>query len=177
MTKANFLMSKSSHFMKPGAVAFIPGWVILFIIILSVGMLWPNIFDSSENQNTLLINRVFLAFIIGALMPVFDDLLAFMLGKPFAHHSLFHSLIGSAITYFIFILLSPEVALFALYGNLSHTFFNFYLDRVAFFFPLSYREYGLADILKTSTYMMKVIHYPIIFLLFGLAVFKFFLGL
>lgn len=172
--KKAFPMNSSAHFMKPGTVAFVPGWIILFIVILSVGMLFPEIFKYPKNQEASL-NPAFLAFIIGSLMPIFDDLLAFIIGKPFAHHCLFHSLIGSFFTYIFFLILAPNVVNYAFFGNLTHIFFNFYLDRVTLLFPFSYREFGLTDFIGLSTYNLKVIHYPLIFLMFGFSVLKFFL--
>lgn len=148
--------------MKPGAVAFIPGWVILFITILTAAILFPSLFPN----NTLLF-----MFIIGSLLPVFDDLLAFLFGPPFAHHSLFHSFAGSALTYLFFFLTGgSEIAKYAFWGNMYHIFFNFYLDVVALYFPFSYREFGLTSLTRVSTYWLKVIHYPIIFILFAYAV-------
>lgn len=173
--KNPFPMSQNAHFMQGGAVAFVPGWVILFIIILSVGVIWPDFFGKDESRE--IINPAFFAFIVGSLMPVFDDLLAYIIGKPFAHHSLFHSPIGSLLTFLIFLIIGEQYAMYALTGNLSHIFFNFYLDRVTLIFPLSYREFGLADFLKITTRTMKVIHYPVIFLGFTYAIVKFFLGI
>ena len=168
-------MDPKSHFMEPGAVAFVPGWVILFIIILSMGAVFPGLFVSNNNLGSNVINPAFFAFIVGSLMPVFDDLLAYIFGKPFAHHSLFHSFLGPIITYVFFLVLSPNYASYAFMGNLSHSFFNFYLDRVAFFFPFSYKEHGLSDLVGVGTRALKAIHYPLIFLFFAYSLLKFFL--
>lgn len=155
-------MHPKAHYMKPGAVAFIPGWVILFITILTGAILFPSLFPN---------NTILFIFIIGSLLPVFDDLLAFIFGPPFAHHSLFHSFPGVILTYFFFFLTGGgEIAKYAFLGNMYHIFFNFYLDVVTPFFPFSYREFGLTSITRISTYWLKVINYPIIFILFAYAV-------
>ena len=164
-----------AHYMEPGTVAFIPGWIILFITILTMAVLFPSLFPNTTQSNTILINPLLFAFIIGSLMPTFDDLLAFLFGPPFAHHSLFHSFLGSTITYIAFLIMGgSENARYVFMGNLYHIFFNFYLDIVTPFFPFSYREFGLTSLIKVSTYWLKVIHYPIIFILFAWAVFIFF---
>lgn len=174
MNFPNFLViNPTAHYMQEGAVAFIPGWIWLEIIVITIALLYPKLFSKDKKQKYSIINPYFLAFLIGSLMPAFDDLLAFVLGEPFAHHSLFHSLIGSVITYAIFWIISnKDFAKYALFGNLTHTFFNFYLDYVTLFFPLTYQEFGLTDITNISTYWLKVIHYPIILILFIYAIFK-----
>lgn len=170
-----FVIHAKAHHMKPGAVAFIPGWIILLITILTLAILIPSLFPEPKTVQSQLINIYLLAFIIGSLIPAFDDILAFLFGPPFAHHSLFHSFFGSILTFFFFLILSSsEIAKYALLGNLYHIFFNFYLDYVTLFFPLTYREFGLTDIIKISTYWLKAIHCPIIFVLFAYAIFKFF---
>ena len=169
-----FTMNQTAHYMKPGAVAFIPGWIILFITILTIAILFPTLFPNTPNSSYP-ISPLLFAFLIGSLLPAFDDLLAFLFGRPFAHHSLFHSFVGSVITYVSFLVLSGgEVAKYALFGNLYHIFFNFYLDVVTPFFPFTYREFGLTDITKVSTYWLKVIHYPLIFILFAWSIIVFF---
>lgn len=161
--------------MKPGTVAFVPGWIILFITILTLATLFPSFFQSEQISKQLIINPFLFAFILGSLMPAFDDLLAFLFGPPFAHHSLFHSLIGVLLTYLLFLLIgTSDIAKYALLGNLYHILFNFYLDYVTPFFPFTYREFGLTNLIRVSTYWLKVIHYPIIFILFAWAVFTFF---
>lgn len=163
--------------MKPGDVAFIPGWIILFITILTGTVFFPWLFPAGQNNPQYPINAYLFAFIIGSLIPTFDDLLAFLFGPPFAHHSLFHSFIGSAITFILFLILGgPEIAKYAFLGNLYHIFFNFYLDVVTLFFPFSNREFGLTSITGISTYWLKVIHYPIIFILFTFAIVNFFIS-
>lgn len=170
-----FIMHPKARYMKPGAVAFIPGWVILFITILTGAILFPSLFPTEPYYGTYPINSLLLVFLIGSLTPTFDDFFAFLFGPPFAHHSLFHSFAGSILTYLGFLILGgSEVAKYAFFGNLYHIFFNFYLDIVTPFFPLSYREYGLTNIIKVSTYWIKAIHYPIIFMLFAFAVVSFF---
>lgn len=166
-----FRMHPKAHYMKPGAVAFVPGWVILFITILTAATLFPSLFLNSPSDSVFPINSFLFAFIVGSLLPVFDDLFAFLFGPPFAHHSLFHSFIGSALTYTLFFFVGgSEIAKYAFLGNLYHILFNFYLDVVTPFFPFSYREFGLTSITRISTYWLKVIHYPIIFILFTYAV-------
>lgn len=172
-----FVMHPKAHRMAPGTVAFIPGWVILFITILILAVLFPSLFPQPITVQSKLINIYLFAFIIGSLMPTFDDLFAFLFGPPFAHHSLFHSFFGSILTFIIFFIFSdPEVAKYAFFGNIYHIFFNFYLDYVTPFFPFTYREFGLTDIIKISTYWIKVVNYPIILLLFAFAVSTFLLG-
>lgn len=168
------LPNPEAHFMDPGTIAFIPGWIILLITIFTFAILYPGLFKRVKHKNSL-INPFFFAFIIGSLMPVFDDLLTFIFGPPFAHHSVFHSLLGAALTYGIFLTISTkQIAKYALLGNLFHTFFNFYFDRVALFFPLAYQEFGLSDIVNINTYWIKAVHYPVIFVLFAWSVVKFF---
>lgn len=170
-----FTMHPKAHYMKPGAVAFIPGWIILFITILTFAVLFPSLFKNGSTNSIYPINGFLFAFIIGSLLPVFDDLFAFLFGPPFAHHSLFHSFFGSAITYAIFFFLGgSEIAKYVFLGNLYHIFFNFYFDVVTPFFPLSYREFGLTSIIRVSTYWLKVINYPIIFILFFMSIIIFF---
>lgn len=169
-----FTMHSRAHYMKPGAVAFIPGWIILFITILEVAILFPSFFPGGS-VNLYPINSFLFAFIIGSLLPSFDDLFAFVFGPPFAHHSLFHSLPGAVLTYiFFFLLAGSEVAGYAFFGNLYHIFFNFYLDVVTLFFPFTHREFGLTNLTGISTYWLKVINYPIIFILFAWAIITFY---
>ncbi len=170
-----FTMNATAHFMEPGTIAFVPGWIILLITIFTFSILFPRVFPKSKKE--FLINPYLLAFIIGSLMPVFDDLFPFVFGKPFAHHSLFHSLIGVGLTFLIFRIFSTtKIAKYAFGGNLAHIFFNFYLDRVTLLFPFTYQEWGLTDLTAISTYWLKVINYPIIFLLFAWAIIRFFLN-
>lgn len=173
-----FFINPSSHFMKEGAVALIPGWIWLEMIVFTLAIFKPDLFRVSSKTKTQIISPPLFAFILGSLMPVFDDIFAFLLGPPFAHHSLFHSLIGSIITFLSFRLIAnKKIAIYALVGNLLHIFFNFYLDYVSLFFPFTYQEFGLTDILRINTYWLKVIHYPIILGLFILSTLKFFLNL
>lgn len=168
----SFFINPSAHFMQQGAVAFIPGWIWLQMLIFVIAVFLPYFFQ--YNAKKAAISPYLFAFFIGSLMPVFDDLLAFVFGPPFAHHSLFHSLLGSVITYLIFrLLFNKEVAKYAFFGNILHILFNFYLDYVTFLFPLTYQEFGLTDITHISTYWLKVIHYPILLLLFAVAVYKY----
>lgn len=167
-----FTINSKAHYMKPGAVAFIPGWIILFITILTIAILFPSLFGKATEGYP--INNLLFAFVIGSLLPAFDDLLAFVFGPPFAHHSLFHSLLGTILAFVIFTFLAnKEVAIYVFLGNLYHIFFNFYLDVVTLFFPFTYREFGITNLTGISTYWLKVIHYPIIFLLFSYAVLNF----
>jgi len=171
-----FLMNPRAHFMIPGDIGFIPPWIFLFIVILAVVLLFPKLFRYPKDKYVISPNL--LAFLIGSIMPIIDDLSTFVFGPPFAHHSLFHSFIGSIITYTIFRIISTkEIAKFAFLGNLTHIFFNFYFDYVALFFPFTYQETGLADIIRVNTYWIKAIHYPIILLLFVFAILRFFLKL
>lgn len=172
-----FIPHPEFHFMEPGSVAFIPGWIILFLTILTLAILFPRLFQLSNKKQSTIINPYLLAFIVGSLMPVFDDILAFVFGPPFAHHSLFHSFFGSILTFLFFRTSSSQaIAKFAFFGNLYHIFFNFYFDYVTLFFPITYREFGLTDILHISTYWIKATHYPLIFGLFAYAVLKHFLA-
>ena len=86
-----FIMNPKAYYMKPGAVASIPGWIILFITILTIAILFPSLFLSNQTNLQYPINTFLFAFLIGSLLPTFDDLFAFLFGPPFAHHSLFHS--------------------------------------------------------------------------------------
>lgn len=178
MNPPPLFMNPKSYFMSPGAISFIPGWIWLLMVVFTVGLLFPRVFNPKKTDTKIsnnLINPYFLAFIIGSLMPAFDDLLAFVFGPPFAHHSLFHSLFGSLITLLIFRGLStPKVAIYAFFGNLTHTTFNFYLDTVTPFFPFIYQEWGLTHITKVNTYWLKVIHYPLILVLFGFSILKYY---
>ena len=158
-------MNQNSHFMEPGAVAFVPAWIILFITIITITMLKPKVFTQ----------KIYLAIVIGSLMPALDDLLAFVVGPPFAHHSLFHSFIGVCLTWLIFsIFVKKSLVKYFVYGNLIHIFFNFFFDHLTLFFPFTYREFGLAHIIMVDTYWIKAIFYPAIFLLFGFSIFKYF---
>ena len=165
---AFFLPNPKSHFLQPGSISFIPGWIWLLFIILGIGMTWPKIIKERP---------LFFAFIIGSLMPTFDDLFAFVFGPPFAHHSVFHSLLlGPPLTYALFYFLSnTKVAKYALLGDIVHIAFNFSLDYVALFFPISYQEFGLTDIFHVSTYGLKIIFYPVILLFFWYSVIRYFL--
>lgn len=164
-----FSMSPTAHHMKPGAVAFIPGWILLFITILTLAILYPGVFETTNPSQV--ISSLLLAFILGSLMPAFDDLFAFCFGPPFAHHSLFHSFLGIMVTFLIFyIFAGSNIAIYAALGNSYHIFFNFFLDYTTLFFPLTYREFGLTDIIRLSTYQIKVVFYPLILLLFAYAV-------
>lgn len=157
-------MNSNAHFMQPGAVDFVPAWIIMIITILELAILFPKFFDYSKESKFKIISPFLLFFLFGSLMPIFDDILAFLFGPPFAHHSIFHSLFGATLTFIIFRLLSTSrIALYAFYGNLFHIFFNFYFDGVTLFFPLTYYQYGLTDLIKLSTYWIKATHYPIIF--------------
>jgi len=172
-TKPPFTINKKSHFMKPGAVAFIPGWIMLFILVLTLAIFFPDFFGKSLNNYPFSIGL--LAFILGSLMPAFDDLFGFVFGPPFAHHSLFHSFAGLFVTYIIFLVIGDQsIAQYALYGNATHIIFNYYLDYTTLFFPFTYREFGLTHIIKIHTYWIKAINYPIILLAFALALLKIF---
>src|SRR3989344_139636 len=127
----NFFMNPGAHFMEPGIVVFIPPWILLLIVILTVAIHpWGiKLFHNKHEQKDLPINPLLLAFIIGSMMPAFDDLLAFIFGPPFAHHSVFHSFSGTALTYIIFLMISTKhIAKYALFGNFVHILFNFYFD-------------------------------------------------
>lgn len=165
-------MNPTAHYMIPGTVAFIPGWILLFITILTLAILQPTLFiytGSSSYGN--IISPFLLIFTIGSLMPAFDDLFAYIFGKPFAHHSLFHSFAGTVTTFIIFYFLGGfEIGKYALLGNFYHIFFNFFLDYTTLLFPLTYREFGLTHIIKITTYQIKVVFYPLILLIFGWAI-------
>lgn len=159
------IKNPSAHFMEAGAIGFVPAWIILLTTILTFAMLKPKFFR----------HHTFFAFVIGSLMPVLDDLFAFVFGPPFAHHSVFHSLFGPVISFLLFLLISNKrVAKFAFLGNLYHIIFNLYFDRATPLFPFTYQEFGLTDALGINTYWIKAAHYPIIFILFACAVIKFF---
>lgn len=178
MNTPPFFMNPKSYFMPPGAVSFIPGWIWLLIVVFSIALLFPKLFIPKKSDVKIsneLINPFLFAFIIGSLMPAFDDLFAFLFGPPFAHHSIFHSLFGSFLTFIIFRSFStPTVAKYAFWGNITHTLFNFYLDYVTLFFPLTTQEWGLTHIIKVNTYWLKVIHYPVILTLFGYSILNYF---
>lgn len=178
MNPPTFLMNPKSYFSTPGTVSFIPGWIWLLIVIFTIGLLLPRIFFPKRRDIRIsnnLINPYFLAFIIGSMMPAFDDLLAYVFGPPYAHHSLFHSIFGSLVTLLIFRIFStPKVAAYAFFGNLTHTIFNFYLDTVTPFFPFTYQEWGLTHVIKVNTYWIKAIHYPLILMLFVFSIIKFY---
>lgn len=168
-----FFMNPSAHMMKPGTVAFIPGWIILQMIIITIAVWFPNIFQGNLYQGV--ISVYFLAFIIGSLIPVFDDILAFIFGPPFAHHSLFHSLFGSLLIYSVTrLFIGEQLVLYISTGQIVHIIFNYYLDYVTLFFPISYQEWGLTDITRISTYWLKAIHYPLILVCFLLSILKVF---
>lgn len=160
-----FTLNPNSHYMQPGAVAFIPGWIILFLTIIILLLAFPQVFKTKKDYPKQIISPLLLAFIIGSLMPIIDDLSAFIFGPPFAHHSFFHSIFGLIITYSLFRFLSTtEIAKYSFLGNLYHLFFNYYLDRTTLFFPFTYNEYGLTDLIGVSTYNLKAINYPLIFI-------------
>ena len=168
-----FLQNSEAHFMTPGSIQFIPAWILLLITIITFVLLKPNYFDNN-NYKSKLINPLFLAFIIGSLIPVFDDFFAFVLGPPFAHHSFFHSILGPPIILLLTSIIFNKVfAKYIALGHFAHILFNFYFDRITLFFPLTYREIGIGDVLGVSTYWIKIIHYPIILLLFFYSTIKF----
>lgn len=177
-TTALFFMNNSAHFMQPGSVAFVPPWIIFEIAVITIALLFPKLFKDNTTKPfriASVISAPLVAFITGSLVPILDDFFAFLFGPPFAHHSLFHSLMGIIITYMLFRLISKqEYAIFAVLGNLFHIFFNFYFDYLTLFFPFTYREFGLTDIIGINTYLIKITHYPIIFILFAFAILKFF---
>jgi hypothetical protein len=167
-----FTVNPEAHFMTPGSVGFIPPWVFLFITVLAFVLLFPKFFSYPKVK---VMSPLLLAFLVGTLMPVFDDLAAFVFGPPLAHHSLFHSLLGLLVTYLLFRLIATTpIAKYAFWGNLAHILFNFYFDYLTLFFPFTYQEFGLTDILKVDTYWIKAIHYPLILLLFAYSVIRFF---
>lgn len=159
-----------AHVMQAGSVAFIPGWIMLLIVVFTIALLKPNFFKHKKSK---VISPLLLSFVLGNLMPAYDDILAYLLGPPFAHHSLFHSLVGPFIAYVVFYLISnKKIAKYAALGNLTHIVFNFYLDWTTLFFPFTYREFGLTHIIGVHTYWIKAIHYPIILVVFGITVAK-----
>lgn len=169
-----FLINPKTRFVEPGTVAFIPGWIMLFITILSFALLFPGFFKDKKTKGSP-ISPTFLAFIVGSLMPAFDDLFAFVFGPPFAHHSLFHSLAGAGLIYLIFRVISTKnLAKYAFWGNTTHIVFNFYLDFTTLLFPLTYQEFGLSGLTGISTYWLKAIHYPLILFFFIYSVVKYF---
>ena len=161
-----FIANPKSHFITPGAIDFVPAWVILYIAIFTYTLFNSKKFTLST----------FLAFSIGAVLPAIDDLLAFVIGPPFTHHSLFHSIIlGPTVTYLFFKIISNHKhAKMAFLGDLTHIFFNFYFDSLALLFPLTYQEFGLSDLAYLNTYWIKATHYPVIFLLFFISIVKYF---
>lgn len=160
-------MNVGSHFIQPGAVDFVPAWIIMIIMIFELAILFPKFFSTAKDNQFKTISPLLLFFFFGSLMPIFDDMLAFIFGPPFAHHSVFHSLFGLILTFIIFRLLSTKkFAFYAFYGNLFHIFFNFYFDSVTLFFPLTYYQYGFTDFVGLSTYWIKAIHYPFIFVVY-----------
>lgn len=167
-------MNPASNFITPGSVDFVPAWIIMIITILELAIIFPKYFTYSKQSKLKIISPYLLFFFFGSLMPIFDDIFSFVFGPPFAHHSIFHSLLGSILTFTIFRLLSTKnIALFALYGNLYHIFFNFYFDSVTLFFPLTYQQYGFTDLIGLRTYWIKAINYPIIFSVFLFLLVKF----
>lgn len=161
------LFNPGAHFIEPGSVDFVPAWIIMIITILEAAIIFPKFFTEDRESKLKVISPFLLFFFFGSLMPIFDDILAFLFGPPFAHHSVFHSLFGTGLTFITFSLLTTKrLALFALFGNLYHVFFNFYFDYVTLFFPLTYGQYGLTDITGLDTYWIKAITYPVIFLVF-----------
>lgn len=161
------LMNPDAHFIQPGAVDFVPAWIIMIITVFELAIIFPKFFTYQKESKLKIISPLLLFFFFGSLMPIFDDILAFLFGPPFAHHSVFHSFLGSILTFISFRLLSTDkFALYAFYGNLFHIFFNFFFDAVTLFFPLTYRQYGLTDLIMLSTYWIKAISYPIIFSVF-----------
>lgn len=160
-------MNPAASFIQPGSVDFVPAWIIMIIVITELVIIFPKFFTYSKQSKLKIISPLLLFFFFGSLMPIFDDILAFLFGPPFAHHSVFHSLFGSILTFTIFRLLSTnKIALYAFYGNLFHILFNFYFDTVTLFFPLTYQQYGFTDLIKLSTYWIKAITYPVIFSVF-----------
>ena len=171
-------MNPAAHFIQPGTVDFVPAWIIMIIAIIDLALLFPKFFAYHKESQLKIISPFLLFFLFGSLMPIFDDILAFIFGPPFAHHSLFHSLFGSLLTFVIFRLLSTNrIAFFALFGNLFHIFFNFYFDTVTLFFPLTYQQNGLTDVIKLNTYWIKAITYPVIFLTYSYLMVKYSLHL
>lgn len=161
-------MNPQASFVQPGSVDFVPAWIIMIITVIEISLVFPKFFNhnrkTSQEKGVRIISPVLLFFLFGSLMPIFDDIFAFLFGPPFAHHSVFHSIPGAILTFAIFRILSTErLALHALFGNLYHIFFNFYFDSTTLFFPLTYQQYGLSDLIKVNTYWIKAIHYPIIF--------------
>ena len=168
-----FVQNPQTHFIQPGSINFIPAWILLLITIFTISFWFPKKFYKKNS----LISPLLLAFILGSLMPAFDDLLTYLFGPPFAHHSLFHSLVtGPALTFVLFLLISKKrtVAKYAVLGNLSHSLFNFYFDSVALLFPLTYQEWGLTDLIRIQSYWIKATHYPFLLTLFSLGIIKFF---
>lgn len=167
-------MSPEANFIQPGSVDFVPAWIIMIITIIELSLIFPKIFIHNRDTKLKIISPLLLFFFFGSLMPIFDDLLTFIFGPPFAHHSVFHSMTGALLTFAIFRVISTNrLALYAFYGNFFHIFFNFYFDAVTLFFPLTYQQYGLTDLVALSTYWIKAIHYPIIFLGFLYLMVKF----
>ncbi len=169
----NPFMNPNAHFITPGSVNFIPAWILLLIAIFTYAFWFPKNFA----HKNYLISPLLAAFILGSLMPAFDDLFTYLFGPPFAHHSLFHSITtGPIITYALFFLLtkSKKIAKYAVIGNLAHTFFNFYFDSVTLFFPFSLQEFGLGYLTGIPTYIIKTISYPILLILFFTSLVKYF---
>jgi len=164
-----FIINPNSHYMEPGTVAFIPGWIVLFITIIALALRFPHFFKKWG-----VISPLFLAVIVGSLIPALDDIFAFFFGPPFAHHSLFHSLIGTILTYISFKIMFPKsIAAFAFFGNMFHILFNYFLDYTTLFYPFTLKEFGFSDIIGIDTYWIKAIVYPLIFVLFVYSVTKY----
>lgn len=173
MSIPNFFVKNSqSYFIEPGSINFIPAWIMLLIAVLAIALAFPAKFAKKGRP----IDPFLLAFISGSLMPAFDDLLTFVFGPPFAHHSLFHSVLtGPLITYLLFYFLGKKkIATYAVIGNLTHTFFNFSLDTVALFFPVTYEEWGLTNIIFVNTYWIKAFVYPFLLTAFSVAILRYF---
>jgi hypothetical protein len=139
--------------------------------------MFPGYFIFEKGKGKV-ISPLYLAVLIGTLAPAFDDLLAFVFGSKFAHHSLFHSMFGPLIVFLSFLVISKrKVAWFAAAGNMAHILFNFTFDRITPFFPLSFREWGLGDMIGVNTYWIKAICYPFILFVFIFSVIRYYYDL
>lgn len=118
------------------------GW--FFLMWLTIGIILLMKFPIERVGN---INPYALIMIVGVSAPILDDVLAFIVGPPFSHHSFFHSLFGPLAMYLcFFFLLNKDFARYAAMGNAIHVIFNF-VDSTSLFFPFVFRGIGLSTIL------------------------------
>jgi len=154
-------MSGEVFITQPGEVGHIP---VFLIVVLGFIFL-------SRLINRGVMSWKLEALLIGASIPVWDDLLAFFIGEPFSHHSLMHSFIGLLLSFVVLVIIMGNGwGRHVFLGHLSHILYNFVVEYIPAFFPWHIKEISMSRLFSLQSAEMKMIIYPVILFIFFFSV-------